>query len=86
MVTLHVSVWVEICYDKEKISNATSHAPRERVSWNTTYSTHEPLATSHAPRERVSWNKLCIDLKHCVTVTLHVSVWVEICVCYVLHG
>ena len=36
--------------------NFSGHAPRERVSWNTTYSTHEPLTT----------------------VTLHVSVWVEI--------
>ena len=29
-----MSVWVEIRYDKEKVPNATSHAPRERVSWN----------------------------------------------------
>ena len=54
------------------------HAPRERVSWNTTYSTHEPLATSHAPRERVSWNILLSIKLHFKSVTLHVSVWVEI--------
>ena len=33
-VTLHVSVWVEITYSSSKKSVDWSHAPRERVSWN----------------------------------------------------
>ena len=33
-VTLHVSVWVEICRESVWASSWTGHAPRERVSWN----------------------------------------------------
>ena len=33
-VTLHVSVWVEIYKYDASYFNDTSHAPRERVSWN----------------------------------------------------
>ena len=34
MVTLHVSVWVEMEYDEGTIEVENGHAPRERVSWN----------------------------------------------------
>ena len=34
-----------------------SHAPRERVSWNTHFTALPLYCTSHAPRERVSWNE-----------------------------
>ena len=33
----------------------------------------------HAPRERVSWNLMFSSKQHVIPVTLHVSVWVEIC-------
>ena len=33
----------------------------------------------HAPRERVSWNLLIRSQDNVILVTLHVSVWVEIC-------
>ena len=100
LVTLHVSVWVEIWNWDINQKNWKSHAPRERVSWNTIHSTNKPLPTSHAPRERVSWNildykavntlnshaprervswNLCTQHSRLVdSVTLHVSVWVEI--------
>ena len=78
-VTLHVSVWVEI-WKKEKISKILiCHAPRERVSWNSfPYSCTYQVA-SHAPRERVSWNDKYVICGYRIPVTLHVSVWVEIC-------
>ena len=55
------------------------HAPRERVSWNNAEMYTFNQLAGHAPRERVSWN--CYDKKKIsnATVTLHVSVWVEIC-------
>ena len=34
MVTLHVSVWVEISYIGIHAADSSCHAPRERVSWN----------------------------------------------------
>ena len=34
-----------------------SHAPRERVSWNSFKNVFHLLEISHAPRERVSWNR-----------------------------
>ncbi len=34
----------------------TSHAPRERVSWNTRHHWWTSNELCHAPRERVSWN------------------------------
>ena len=56
-VTLHVSVWVEIkCWNSCDV--ATSHAPRERVSWNFKICKMHCISRSHAPRERVSWNLL----------------------------
>ena len=59
-----------------------SHAPRERVSWNTT--AIEPLTTQvcHAPRERVSWNWQDSHIRIYGWVTLHVSVWVEMPTAY----
>ena len=55
-----------------------SHAPRERVSWNALSFISVIPVCGHAPRERVSWNRK--GLKDCaqISVTLHVSVWVEI--------
>ena len=54
-----------------------SHAPRERVSWNERTQSGKAIARRHAPRERVSWNTLVCDAHFAHTVTLHVSVWVE---------
>ena len=54
------------------------HAPRERVSWNIFSKAFSFLLPSHAPRERVSWNLENGRWKDVQTVTLHVSVWVEI--------
>ena len=34
----------------------SSHAPRERVSWNFCFHRHKMTKFRHAPRERVSWN------------------------------
>ena len=56
IVTLHVSVWVEIQEDGIKREGLHSHAPRERVSWNTRKEKVENKLFRHAPRERVSWN------------------------------
>ena len=57
--------------------NSASHAPRERVSWNTQNLTTLEAKWSHAPRERVSWNCMTTSWLTRVVVTLHVSVWVE---------
>ena len=54
------------------------HAPRERVSWNILENNPYDVTARHAPRERVSWNPLPILHRKHDTVTLHVSVWVEI--------
>ena len=54
------------------------HAPRERVSWNMIWQSAIPFIKCHAPRERVSWNEKSGYKKGDKTVTLHVSVWVEI--------
>ena len=75
------------------------HAPRERVSWNavehrrtqcwasrSTWACElkseeercEDDHSGHAPRERVSWNLKLDPTNVEYTVTLHVSVWVEI--------
>ena len=56
MVTLHVSVWVEIQIRVRQVSWYSSHAPRERVSWNDRVGYQRLSWVSHAPRERVSWN------------------------------
>ena len=55
------------------------HAPRERVSWNINVVICQREITSHAPRERVSWNVEERSRINLAGVTLHVSVWVEIC-------
>ena len=39
-----------------KFTADTSHAPRERVSWNLVGQPWFSPTLSHAPRERVSWN------------------------------
>ena len=67
-VTLHVSVWVEMTMPWSVVVTISSHAPRERVSWNWGECRHAPNPTGHAPRERVSWNcKIVIysDLRKC---------------------
>ena len=55
----------------------SSHAPRERVSWNLQGRFSVTEMKSHAPRERVSWNLAQCMLYYNYSVTLHVSVWVE---------
>ena len=37
LVTLHVSVWVEMPVVEEQIKVINRHAPRERVSWNSSW-------------------------------------------------
>ena len=60
------------------LSEYSSHAPRERVSWNCIFFLPLSGMEGHAPRERVSWNvNICKICKYSI-VTLHVSVWVEI--------
>ena len=56
VVTLHVSVWVEIFVDVISSSDTAGHAPRERVSWNLIVIKYSCRPFCHAPRERVSWN------------------------------
>ena len=51
-----MSVWVEICLTYTHTLDRCSHAPRERVSWNTNILVSFINHSSHAPRERVSWN------------------------------
>ena len=58
IVTLHVSVWVEIYRSCWKSHGMTCHAPRERVSWNEKEKAKQKSPLSHAPRERVSWNEV----------------------------
>ena len=75
-VTLHVSVWVEILASK-----AISHFSMSRSTWacelklNIYFLTN--LWPGHAPRERVSWNLFPFNVALKNSVTLHVSVWVE---------
>ena len=57
--------------------NWYSHAPRERVSWNTAGNWRWDCWPCHAPRERVSWNSILPKFQQLCLVTLHVSVWVE---------
>ena len=77
-VTLHVSVWVEMFHylaNREPLKSRSTWACELKFG----YSLLEELYLRHAPRERVSWNLECTF--HCqkIQVTLHVSVWVEIC-------
>ena len=53
------------------------HAPRERVSWNSSFRHTCLCGVGHAPRERVSWNAIGCPWVSVIAVTLHVSVWVE---------
>ena len=56
IVTLHVSVWVEILNEDVLEEHFDGHAPRERVSWNWAATLSARSWLGHAPRERVSWN------------------------------
>ena len=56
LVTLHVSVWVEIKSADNIGHISIGHAPRERVSWNCWQVRWTWFLQGHAPRERVSWN------------------------------
>ena len=77
IVTLHVSVWVEIdksyLYFLPRMSRSTWAC--ELKSFNCILLV---LIKCHAPRERVSWNKQTTNGTAVLSVTLHVSVWVEI--------
>ncbi len=86
VVTLHVSVWVEIKLSAGYFKCPESHAPRERVSWNS-YNTD---TNTEKWRSRSTW---ACELKFnevyftfCMSVTLHVSVWVEIYNGFCLRG
>ena len=76
MVTLHVSVWVEMIEIRSHVILATSRSTwacelKFNVRWNYV------IVSSHAPRERVSWNLNILSALQGHCVTLHVSVWVE---------
>ena len=77
IVTLHVSVWVEIP-EWTNIFKLNS----SRSTWACELKFKNELLKmplkSHAPRERVSWNSPIISFEISFRVTLHVSVWVEI--------
>ena len=78
LVTLHVSVWVEIFGIYISLSKNSS-----RSTWacELKFADHfiGNFIQSHAPRERVSWNRTVRRHTYVVLrVTLHVSVWVEI--------
>ena len=77
-VTLHVSVWVEICapWGGRRSVCVTLHVS----VWVEIIKRLKPIVkrSSHAPRERVSWNCIGGNRKILLCVTLHVSVWVEI--------
>mgnify|MGYP006972940553 CR=1 FL=1 len=75
-VTLHVSVWVEIA------PNGFAAVRRwSRSTWacelKYLVSCLFFLSCRHAPRERVSWNNRNRIFRGGKSVTLHVSVWVE---------
>ena len=79
IVTLHVSVWVEIQNDVKIGKNVQSHAPRERVSW--IWNRRSNLQKYKKSRstwacELKFWDTQLAKSRS--TVTLHVSVWVEI--------
>ena len=42
----------------------SSHAPRERVSWNADFLWNADETKCHAPRERVSWNAIYNQLQN----------------------
>ena len=76
-VTLHVSVWVEMTY-----GGALCRTIVSRSTWacelKCIISDNLIIADCHAPRERVSWNFRVSENLTPHSVTLHVSVWVEI--------
>ena len=76
-VTLHVSVWVEMFR-----LWWMPYPHRSRSTWacelKFRHTGLQPRRYSHAPRERVSWNVYKFDYTVDPSVTLHVSVWVEI--------
>jgi len=75
-VTLHVSVWVEITFIFQMRVNLAS-----RSTWacelKSPRTASPRCAAGHAPRERVSWNNRNRIFRGGKSVTLHVSVWVE---------
>ena len=78
-VTLHVSVWVEIYQLVRNVPWVIGHAPRERVSWNDS----GDHCVGYLIRSRSTWAcelkfSDAVPLSPIRTVTLHVSVWVEI--------
>ena len=75
-VTLHVSVWVEIA------PNGFAAVRRwSRSTWACELKSRLSFkcgsTSRHAPRERVSWNNRNRIFRGGKSVTLHVSVWVE---------
>ena len=87
-MNLSRSTWAcELKFDKsDSFINDSSHAPRERVSWNNEQNFKVATLQRHAPRERVSWNEKFPTIETIFDVTLHVSVWVEICELYVCRN
>ena len=80
IVTLHVSVWVEMLSSLLVITGRK----QSRSTWACElkyFGACQPLflIQRHAPRERVSWNCPVCAWRRALKVTLHVSVWVEIC-------
>ena len=99
IVTLHVSVWVEIelwwlginmitsrstwaCELKYIYDKSTTSCSASRSTWacelKFSMSLPQRPRACHAPRERVSWNQYLDKSILRPSVTLHVSVWVEI--------
>ena len=77
-VTLHVSVWVEIQY-VIRINHYPRHAPRERVSWNSLWQVRPCLWLLSRSTWACELKSSVMIVFWCVpSVTLHVSVWVEI--------
>ena len=76
-VTLHVSVWVEIWIFlrwNQFIASRSTWACELKYLVSCLFF----LSCRHAPRERVSWNNRNRIFRGGKSVTLHVSVWVEI--------
>ena len=78
IVTLHVSVWVEIDIKQAVYMQMSRHAPRERVSWNNIvlFLRYGSAVTLHVS----VWVEIYLIRRKSFSalVTLHVSVWVEI--------
>ena len=74
------STWA--CELKSLLQRPTTRLSSSRSTWacELKYSFFAPLAFvfRHAPRERVSWNERGFENGKIFSVTLHVSVWVEI--------